>query len=214
VTVHGDGTRPASTENQLRCVMPQQSQRSQQPSPVASQLVIGLVEGVIRSTALTVEIFLHRGFGVRYIDCGLLGMVVMFVFAMCFPDQNTRPLLCFMAVYGVVWLITTICTLIRFWRGKNVVHSLYTGRPFLWRLLESWREQNVKYVEALLVILLGYGVHHLNRPLGDYLMVAASVVLLRGYNIAAQRRLRAMEMNDSVIEQRLVAERFRDMQGS
>ena len=194
--------------------MQQQSQRSKEPSPAASQLVVGLVEGVIRSTALTVEVFLHRGFGARYIGCGFMGMVVMFVFSMCFPDQNPRPLLCFIAVYGVVWVITAICTLIRFWRGKNAVHSLYTGRPYLWRLLESWKEQNVKYVEALALILLGYGVHRLNHPLGDYLMVAASIVLMRGYNLAAQRRSRAIEMNDSVIEQRLVAERFRDMQES
>jgi hypothetical protein len=53
---------------------------------------------------------------------------------------------------------------------------------------------------------------HLNRPLGDYLMFAASFVLLRGYNLAMQRRERAVAMNDRVIEQKIVAERFREMQ--
>ena len=40
----------------------------------------------------------------------------------------------------------------------------------------------------------------------------SSLVFLRGYNLAATRRSRAVEMNDSVIEQRIIAEKFRYMQ--
>ena len=62
------------------------------------------------------------------------------------------------------------------------------------------------------MILLGYGIHHLNRELGDYLMLAASLVFLRAHNLVVERRSRAIEMNDAVIEQKLIADRFRDMQ--
>jgi hypothetical protein len=147
------------------------------------------------------------------VGCGFMGMVIIFVFSLFFVGQDLRPLHCFLVAYGVLWLIATVSMLIRCWHGKDTVHSKYTGLPYLWRLLPNWKEVNVKHLEALAAILLGYGVHYLNRPLGDYLMMAASLVFLRGYNHAVQQRDRAIEMNDAVIEQQLVAERFRDMQG-
>jgi hypothetical protein len=192
-------------------------QGSRQPPPPGSQglgyLLVATIEALGRSIALTVEVFLHHSFGVRYVDCGFLGVVVLFFFAGFFPGQNPLPLYGYMVVYGLLWLIAGIGALRRRWSGKNIMHSKYTGHPYLWRLLPSWKEENVKQVEVLPVILLGYGVHHLNRPLGDYLMMAATLVFFRGYNLALQRRERVMEMNDHAIEQRLIAERFREIQG-
>ena len=192
--------------------MQQRTQNPQPQSPENGQLLACLVEGIARAIALTVEVFLHRGFGCRYVGCGMMGTGIIFVFAEFFPTEDPRPILCFLIAYAVLWLIATVGVLIRHWRGNDPVHSRYTGRPYLWHLLPGWKEENVKHLEALAVILLGYGVHFLNRPLGDYLMFAASLVFLRGYNLAATRRSRAVEMNDSVIDQRLVAQRFRDMQ--
>jgi hypothetical protein len=193
--------------------MQQRSQSQQQVSQGAGYLVVALAEGLARATALTVEVFLHKGFGSRYVGCGLMGIVIIFVFARFFADQNVFPLYCYMAAYGVLWLIATINMLIRFIRREETVHSRYPGRPLLWSiLLPNWKETSFRQLEALAVILLGYGVHYLNRPLGDYLMLAASFVFLRGYGFAVQQRDRAIAMNDAVIEQKLVAEKFRDMQ--
>jgi hypothetical protein len=163
---------------------------------------------------LTVEVFLHRGFGSRYVDCGFMGIIVIFFFAQWFPDQNPCFLYCYMIAYAVLWIIAGIGAIKRWWRGKCNVHSRYSGHPYLWSLLPGWKEENVKHLEALAVILFGYGVHYLNRPLGDYLMFAAGLMFLRGYNMAAQRRERVVEMNDRAIEQRLDAERFRELQES
>ena len=62
------------------------------------------------------------------------------------------------------------------------------------------------------MILVGYGIHHLNRPLGDYLILAGVFVFLRGYSMASMMRQRAVELNDAVLEQKEVAEQFRQMQ--
>ena len=67
-------------------------------------------------------------------------------------------------------------------------------------------------LEALAVMVLGHGVHFLNRPLGFYLVIAATLMFFRGYFLLVRRRERVVEMNDRVIEQRLVADRFREMQ--
>jgi hypothetical protein len=102
--------------------------------------------------------------------------------------------------------------LIRCWRRQNNGHSQYSGTPHLGRLLSGWKDENIKKLEALAVILLGYGVHCLNRPLGDYLMLAAALMFMRAYNLVVQQRDAAIQMNDRAIEQRQVAERFREMQ--
>ena len=133
----------------------------------------------LRATAMTVEVFLHSDFGHYYIGCGAVGAVVIFLFTGFFPDQNPRPMFLLMAAYGVRWLYLAIGAMIRYWRGKNLVHSRYTGRPYLWALLPTWKEVNVKHLEAAAVIVLGFGFHYLNRPLGYYLMIAATLVLLR-----------------------------------
>jgi hypothetical protein len=146
--------------------MPQQAKPEQRPNP-DTQFVAGLVEGVGRSLALSVEVFLHRGFGSGYVGCGLLAFVIMFLFAQFFfPDQDVRPLGVFAGIYGVLWFIAAINVLIRWWRGVQTTHSRYNGRPHLWAAVPSWKEMNVKHLESLLVILLGYGIHHPKPPPG------------------------------------------------
>jgi hypothetical protein len=192
--------------------MPQQAKTEQRPNP-DTQLVAGLVEGVGRSLALSVEVFLHRGFGSAYVGCGPLAFLIMFLFVQFFyPAQDLRPLAVFAGIYGVLWLIATINVLIRWWRGVQSTHSRYNGRPHLSVAVPTWKEMNVKHLESLLVILLGFGIHHLNRPLGAYLILAGAFVLLRGYSLASMMRQRAVELNDAVIEQKEVAEQFGQMQ--
>ncbi len=191
--------------------MPQQSQHPQ-TSQATGRFMGQLLIGLSRSTALTVEVFFHRSFGSRYVGSGLWGLFIIFIFSWFFPDENLRPLMWFGATYGVLWLIAVAAVWIRRWRRKDTVHSLYTGRPFLARLLPGWKETSVKHFEALLAILLGYGVHFLNRPLGDYWVFASAVMFLRGYHLAAEHRDRAIAMNDAVVEQQLVGNLFRDMQ--
>jgi hypothetical protein len=191
----------------------QSTARQQQQADASARIMAEFIDGIGRAIALTVEVFLHRGFGSRYVGCGFIGVVIIFLFSMLFPGQNTSALLGFAALYGVMWLVALVNVGIRRWRKMNGVHSLYNGRPHLSRLLPNWKETNVKHVESLTAFLLGFGVHCLNRPLGDYLMFAAAFVFVRGYNLAVQRRDRAIRMNDQMIEQRLVAEQFREMQG-
>jgi hypothetical protein len=192
--------------------MPQPSRASQQSAETNARFIVDLIDGVGRSVALTVEIFLHRDFGAGYVGCGVIGIAVMLGFAIHFADQDLRPLMGFMAVYGLRWLFLAILAAIRYWRGKDMQHSHYNGEPYLWRFLPDWKETSFKHLEALVMILLSYGVRCLNVPLGDYLMIASSMALLRVYNLVARQRHRAIAMNDRTIETQIVADRFRDMQ--
>lgn len=192
--------------------MPQQANKNQGPKP-DTQLVAGIVEGVARSLALSVEVFLHRGFGAGYVGCGPFALVVMFLFSQFFfSGQNVQSLLVFAGAFSAFWLIAAINALIRWWRKIHTAHSRYNGRSHLCLLLPRWKETNVKHVESLLVIALGFVVHLVARPLGAYLMVAGVFILLRGWSISSMIRQRAVELNDAVIEQREIAEQFREMQ--
>jgi hypothetical protein len=192
--------------------MPQGSGRSNLPADLSGYLVAAFIEALVRAPAMTLEVFLHCEFGHNYIGCGFMGVVIIYMFAALFPEQNQGPLLWFATAYLVRWLFVSIRAVIRYWRGKELVHSRYNGRPYLWTLISSWKEVNVKHLESAAVLVLGFVVHSANRPLGDYLMVAATLLLVRGYHFDTQQRDRAVALNDSVIEQRMVAERFREMQ--
>lgn len=191
--------------------MPQQA--GKQPELNKDRHLVGeLIEGLARSTALSVEAFLHRGFGSSYVGCGVGAFIVMYVFSTFFQRENLGPLAVFAGLYGIFWLIACINALIRRWRKMERVHSRYNGRPHFCRLLPGWQELNVKHLESLLVIFIGFVIWILNRPLGDYLMMAGVFVLVRGYFIASALRDRAVELNDAVIVQKEVAEQFRQMQ--
>jgi hypothetical protein len=138
-------------------------------------------------------------------------MVVIYAFSFLFAPQDLRPLFYFMTVYGLRWLIVAVAVTIRYWRGKDVLHSQYNGRPYLCRFFPHCKEVSAKHLEALAAILLGWGVHHFNRPLGDYLMLAASLVFLRVYGLAAHQRRIVVEMNDRMVQQQLIADRFREL---
>jgi hypothetical protein len=190
----------------------QQAQTAQRPKP-DTQAVAGLLEGVTRALALSVEVFLHRGFGAGYVGCGPLALLLMFLFEQFFfSGQDAQPLVVFAGIFGVFWLIAAINALIRWFRKIHTVRSRYNGRPHLCSLLRGWKETNVKHLESLLVIGFGFVVHLLSRPLGDYLMASGIFIFLRGWSMASMIRQRAVELNDAVLEQREIAEQFREMQ--
>jgi hypothetical protein len=89
---------------------------------------------------------------------------------------------------------------------------MYCGAPHLWRLLPGWREEYVKHVEAIALIGLGFGVRWLNHPMGNYLIFAASLMLIRSVKLAYDLHRRVVDMQDSALEQKYVAEQFKRYQ--
>jgi hypothetical protein len=192
--------------------MPQQPGRPNQPPGPESRLLGELIGGIARSLCLSVEAFCHTRFGSGYVGCGPMGLIVLWAFAAAFPADDLRPLLGYEAAFAVAWLVAVAGVLRRRWRRGEVPHRKYSGRPILMGLLRGWREPNVKHAEALAVVLAGWAVHLANRPLGDYLLLAGSLVFLRNWALVAERRHQAAEMHDHALEQREVADLFGDMQ--
>ena len=57
----------------------------------------------------------------------------------------------------------------------------------------------------------GFLLRQINPPLGTYLMLAAGSLCISVCASEAEERTRALDMNDAVMNQESVADRFREM---
>ena len=171
------------------------------------------VVSVCQILAITVEVFLHRGFGERYLGLSAaLAIPMILIFSMFFPPSTIGPLFSFLMFYLIMCVVARIGVLYRSWFGKETIHSRYTGSPYLMLLFPRWREITVKRIEAVMVLGAGYAIYRDSVALGAYLMTAALGMFLSLFFSEVYSRSRAQDMKDAVIDQTLITERFRKMQ--
>ena len=75
---------------------------------LAGEFILGMFENTARALSLTVEVFLHRGFGPRYVSCGFFGVLLILFTSMWFPPTTVMPLQWFAFTYGFFWLIAVV----------------------------------------------------------------------------------------------------------
>jgi hypothetical protein len=173
-----------------------------------------LAFGLIRGGAVTVEVFLHRRMGIRYVTgFGSLGILIMSAYFALLPLNHAGPFFIYMLAFGVTWLLTIVETWLRFWR-RDSEHSLFRGFPRLLRRELAYKEYRAKqFGEPVLVGCAGYFAFQWNGPLGVYWMFAAACLFLSS---AAERRWEtrdAMMLHDAALEQQNRARRFREIHG-
>ena len=182
----------------------------QEAKPDSGVTLLGLVAFVSRTLATSVEVFLHRGFGERFLGRHSAAVILaVFVFA-GLHGGDVRGLLAFLVTYLVACAFVHIGIMRRRRRGE-VEHSFYNGRPFFlsWRIFKKVSEKSAKAVEPILVFLIGCLFMPVSHALGAYLMVA-SVGLLVSVGLAeTYQRVRQLDLQDALIDQRIVANRLR-----
>lgn len=185
-------------------------------NPDPTKAVLGALNFACRSMAATVEVFLHksRSFGERYLGLqAAAGVRCLFFYTAFWRYGDIRPVLGFLVLYLVALAMARFGIMSRV-RGGEEVHSFYTGAPRIMRWMRGMSEETVKrIVEPMLVFLIGVFVMQANDPLGTYLMLASFALFATGNLAAGFDRMRAMDMNDAYLEQRNVAEQFREMRG-
>lgn len=176
---------------------------------------MNIVVFIARIFSVSVEVFLRRNFGARYVGTqAALAVPLMFFFSIFFPHDDPRPLLWFLGAYLLMCFRARIEGLRRRRRGEDREHSYYNGWPRLADAAAKPDERKIKrIVEPALLLAVGYLVWECTRPLGTFLMLAAGSLFLVSLLTEQYERVRAMDMNDAVIEQRQLAERFREMNG-
>ncbi len=176
---------------------------------------MNLLAAVTRAWAVSMEVFLHRNMGARY--PGLPGAAVLLLVPAwgCFwGGHDLRPLFVFLGAY----LVACVCHRIDFLRRSRRIgvtgHSYYNGLPRVWRFVPALPELRVKQVvEPLVVLVVGLGCAVWNRPLGGYLIGGAVSLFVSGGLCELLTRQQAMDLNDDMIDQEILAERVRELRG-
>ncbi len=167
---------------------------------------------VVHAWAVSIEVFLHRGIGERYVGAqGAAVLLLVPVYCLGWEGYDLAPMMYFLAAYLVMCLLARLEVIARRRRGEYG-HSQYTGRPLIMRLFPGWDEVKVKAnTEPLLVVIIGCLTFALSPPLCFYLIIAAICLAAKTNGEAVLEHQFTLDLNDAVIEQEVRAERFRDI---
>lgn len=207
---------------------------------------------ICHAWAFSVEVFLHGGFGRRYIgvqSAVVLLLVPAFVLFWEGDGQQHRtvpnpvatsararaparprgpiaaapasirlphdatPLLWFLVAYVVMCVWARLTMLVRGRRGIHV-HTLYTGYPRLLAIVRFAPEVFTKLIiEPFGVMALGLTLVSSSAPLGVYLSIAGLLLFGKVHREEEWMRHQTSDMHDAVIDQEMIAERFRSERG-
>jgi hypothetical protein len=152
--------------------------------------------------ALAPELVLHdpRSFGVRSVGPRALGTLLsMYLFASSYTYSSRRPLLVLTALIALLAIVAQISAVIREGGGR-LCHSRYNGRPWAIAILPM-SEARMKRCEPLLLVLCGWGLHHLNYPLGSFVITAGACYGVRVVLEYLVTRRRTLDLKDAMAEQ-------------
>lgn len=168
---------------------------------------------LMRTLATSVEVFIRGNFGSRYL--GLQAVAVFIVaplFAMFKRSQDVDQLSFWLVMYAVMCLFHKLCIRKREQRGE-VQHSYYDGIPLLrvfFPFLKCSEVTFKRWVEPFLVLGAGLLWAESSEPIGTYLMLCAASMAYLAHACIVVEQNRLHDLNDAVIDQRALAERFRD----
>jgi hypothetical protein len=168
---------------------------------------------VARMFASPLEACLRREFGPKYFGFAAFGSLVLLPLWMAFwPDKSSDALNCF-SVLVLFMFARARAESSRMLRNGANVHTRYNGWPRLSRWFPRMSEAKVKSkVEPAFCFIAGIFLMYLSEPLGSFVLVATVGLVLSQSTIESVERARVMELNDAMIEQQSIAERFREMQ--
>ena len=168
---------------------------------------------LMQTLATSIQVFIRGGFGARYLGLNAAAVVVIVPLFFTFKRvTDFREIGFYLAGYVVLCCLHRHGIKLRLRRGE-VWHSYYDGEPLLKRFFPRLRCSEItfkRWIEPFLVLGAGLLWAEGNEPIGTYLMLcAASMAYLAHASIFVEQN-RVHDLNDSVIDQLTLAERFRD----
>jgi len=168
---------------------------------------------VARMFASPLEACLRTEFGPKYFGFAALAALALMPLWMAFwPDKSSTPLTGFW-IYVLLMFARARAESGRMLRDGTNVHSRSNGISRLSRWFPRMAEAKVKAkVEPGFCFIMGILLMYLSEPLGSFVLIATVGLVLAQSTIDSVERARVMELNDALIEQQSIAERFREMQ--
>lgn len=157
---------------------------------------------VIQAYAISVEVFLHRGFGERYLgsQAALVFLLVPF-HAYLLRDYDPSQLFRFLGAYLIACVLQRIGIIQRRWKGV-IRHSFYSGFPILATGNTRFDEPCFKiWIEPFLVMLAGAVLIALDRALGTFILAAGFALYIKGRMMNQLDRIKLLDMQDAMFDQ-------------
>jgi hypothetical protein len=160
--------------------------------------------------ARPVEVILRRRFGSRYFGVpSLLALFAVPGWMAFWPGESPMAIWWFEGLFVLAQLGARVEQL-RMVATNDVVHTRYNGWPRLAAIFRKADEATLKgAIEPVLVILTGLFLMPVSEPLGSYLMTSGLCLAFIESVIRSVDRARALEINDTLIEQQNAMDRFR-----
>jgi hypothetical protein len=148
---------------------------------------------VIHSNCILV--FLRTGFGKEALGmAGLLSLVLLFL---CLGGDPR--MIWWIAAYLVAIIVQRVITF-RATRKGAVIHSMYSGTPWLAKTPLARSEHGAMFVEALLCFVLGALFQSISPFIGKFMMLGFVTLMLRRWIEETVYKRRLMRMQDAQIE--------------
>ncbi len=170
---------------------------------------------ICRAWATSLAVFLHRDIGDRYLGWNAAAVLLLVpLYLLGWKGYDSEPMLLFLLAYTGLCCLARAGAVARRVRGEQF-HSLYTGWPrFLGPKAKISELAMKKFWEPAVTFALGWAVREgIDAPLGTYLMLGGICLSITVRTSCAVDDKQALDLNDAVIEQEMIAERFREMRG-
>ena len=170
---------------------------------------------IIRAWAISLEVFLHHRMGARYPgNAGALVLVFVPFYILWWEEYDVTPMFFFMLAYLTMCVVHRLASIRRRLQKREMGHSHYNGIPLIWRFFRHQTECQVKLIlQPALIFMYGILVAALNRPLGYYILGGTICMAASTAISMAIDRHETMNLHDSLIEQQMLAKRFREERG-
>ncbi|MBX6312462.1 MAG: hypothetical protein IRY99_06010 [Isosphaeraceae bacterium] len=166
----------------------------------------------VRSCAVSLEVFMHRDFGERYLGPqAAFAFPLVLIYSLLWGGDDATAMHYFLGAYAVFFVGARSAAVARRRRGGQV-HSYYCGWPLVMRLLPARDELKVKSkIEPLLAATIGFLLLSAAPSLGLYIVIGSLCLVAKTDEQIKAERETMFDLNDAVLEQEWRAERFRGM---
>lgn len=194
-------------------------QTPQQPEPSSSPFSresmrnsLHWLQFIARIGSVSMEVFLRRGFGSRYLHLeALLAAMLLMAWPAFSPECDPRPMFWLFIGYLIMCAAARFEHLVAFLRGSLVDrHTRYNGAPLLCRLFPKCSEVTIKsQIEPVLIFVTGLIARSYNSSLGGYLLFASACMGLTAFFLRARDNAKLLDLRDALIEQQQLARQYR-----
>jgi hypothetical protein len=189
-------------------------QESEQPWSAAKVTAL-VILWLARILSSPLEILGHIHFGIRFIGIsgGIAAFVMLFLPAF-FVHSNPLPLYLLLAAYLARCAVHRVIVLYGWWKNWPLInHTRDPGRPLLTYVFCRLHPTAVFWLESPIALLVGVAMWWVSKPLGCYLIIAAIGLFITRIVDAVYARNQLLDQHDAAVRARLLAEKYRQLQG-